>query len=188
MKTNKCNNYSFSLLITSCSRPRVAVAQSDPVPSRPVPSRTIPYRTVSSHPFPSRPVPSRPISSHRITSCPVLYRPIMCYLVPPRPVPYIKKRAYWNVRLRQKFEAIGEELSEIKDFEQMNTYMCMYVHVQTPGSWNGTLCRIVEAIGEVSEIVRGSTASQPDIDTIRVCKHARTGMQRCVKVSNQSLK
>jgi hypothetical protein len=70
--------------------------------------------------------------------------------------------------LRQKFEAIGEE---------------------TPGYWNGTLCRIVEAIGEeVLEIVRGSTASQPDIDTIRVCKHARTELQRCVKVSNQSVK
>jgi hypothetical protein len=91
--------------------------------------------------------------------------------------------------LRQKFEAIGEELSEIKDLEQTNTYMCMYAHVQTPGSWNRTLCQILEAIGEeVLENVRGSTASQADIDSIRVCKHARTGMQRCVKVSNQSVK
>jgi hypothetical protein len=49
-----------------------------------------------------------------------------------------------------------------------------------------TSSRFVEAIGlEVSEIVGGSTASQPDIDSIRVCKHARIGMQRYAKRSIQ---
>jgi hypothetical protein len=89
------------LIVTSCSRPRVAVAQSHAVPSRPVPSR----------PVPPRPIPSRPISSRRIPSRPVLYHPVPSHAISSRPVPYIKKRAYWNARLRQTSEAIGEELS-----------------------------------------------------------------------------
>jgi hypothetical protein len=45
------------------------------------------------------------------------------------------------------------------------------------------LCPNVEAIGEeVSEIVSGSTASQPDIDSILIHKHARIRMQRYVKI------
>jgi hypothetical protein len=35
--------------VTSCTRPRVAVAQSHPIPSRPVPSRPVPYIKVRAY-------------------------------------------------------------------------------------------------------------------------------------------
>jgi hypothetical protein len=95
-------------------------------PSRPVPPHPFPSRSISSLPVPSRPAPSRPVGSLPAPSYTIPSHPVLSRRVPSHPVPYIKKRAYWNARLRQKFEAIGEELSDIKDFEQTNTYMCMY--------------------------------------------------------------
>jgi hypothetical protein len=42
----------------------------------------------------------------------------------------IETRAYWNATLCQNFEAIGEGLSEIKDFEQTNIYIFIYIDLE----------------------------------------------------------
>jgi hypothetical protein len=88
------------LVITSCARPRVAVAECHPVPSHPIPS----------HHVPSRSVPSRPrrIPSHRIASCHMAPHPVLSH-----PIPYIKTHAYSNATVCQNLKPIGEEVSEI---------------------------------------------------------------------------
>jgi hypothetical protein len=59
-------------------------------------------------------------------------------------------------------------------------------YIKTRTYSNARLCQNFKAIGEeLSEIVSGSTASPP---YIYIYKHSRIRMQRCVKISTQSVK
>jgi hypothetical protein len=62
-------------------------------------------------------------------------------------------------------------------------------YIKTRAYSNARLCQNFKAIGEkLSEIVSGSTASPPYMDSIYIYKHSRIRMQRCVKISKQSVK
>jgi hypothetical protein len=57
------------------------------------------------------------------------------------------------------------------------------MYVKTLAYGNATLCPNFEAIGEeLFEMVAGSTASRPDIDSIHIRKHVSLRMERRAQI------
>jgi hypothetical protein len=179
--------YLYIYIYTGCPWSRIAVAHSPPAPVLPALSHPFPS-------YPSVPVPSRPVRSHAIPSYPVAYYPIPSHSV--LPYPDLSKRLLKFQRSEPSRPGPSHPVPSLPSrpipFGPITSratpcrpsVSCRIL--PHPVISRCTSSRSVEPIDEeVSESVGGSTASQPEIDSIRVCKHARIGMQRCAKRSMQ---